>query len=101
MAVHGTLVSPISEVISLDLLMGIPTGDLIDVILTTSIDSWSSILTNRFPTPPTAGGFLTEVEALLEDPIVHPYPGVVKSISGILSPMSDILEPNVGQIWPR
>lgn len=59
------------------------------------------LLTNRFPTPPTAAAFLGEVFALEEDPIVIYGLDAPYYITGALVPEGDFLEPTQGQIWPR
>lgn len=59
----------------------------------------STTQANRFPVPPSAAGFGTDVDELVEwvsDGLGPPY-----IIFGSLNPESDFLEPTRGQIWPR
>lgn len=79
---------------------GIPVGTLRDVDLVTAVVGYSVIVANRFPVPPTAAAFLTEIEALEDTPMVF---DVVfgPPIAAALSPESVYLEPTIGQIWPR
>lgn len=101
MAQMGNLVEVIPPITSIEFINPIPVGDLKDRYIITSVDTLSPPITNRFPTAPTAGGFLTAVDELLNFPLPSPYPGVAKSINSILAPTGDVLEPQVGQIWPR
>ena len=101
MAVQGNLVSVTPLITTFDFISPIPTGDLIDPIIVTSIDRLSSPITNRFPVAPTAGGFLIDTTLEADPGWILPGPGVTRSITSILSPTLDVLEPTVGQIWPR
>jgi len=101
MAVQGNLVEVTPLITTLEFLPPIPTGDLIDRTTLTSIDLLSGPITNRFPTAPMAGGFLIDTTLEADPGWVLPGPGITRSINSILSPTLDVLEPNVGQIWPR
>lgn len=101
MAVHGNLIEVTPLVTTLEFLSPIPVGDLNDPIIVNSVDLLSSPITNRFPVPPTAGGFLIEATREIEPGWILPGPGITQSISSILSPSLDVLEPQIGQIWPR
>jgi hypothetical protein len=83
----------------------IPVGDLIDLFVLTrpTISDVGAVnYGNRFPTPPSAFGFLTMIfdpEGDLPyrfDGLGPPY-----NIIGALLPEGQYLEPTIGQIWPR
>lgn len=101
MAVQGNLVAVTPLVTTFDLISPIPTGDLIDRTTLTSIDLLSGPITNRFPVAPTAGGFLIDPILEVDPGWVLPGPGITRFITSVLSPTLDVLEPTVGQIWPR
>lgn len=96
MANQGNLTFPY-EVVTPDLLLGEPVGALVDVELVASPDGVTGTLTNRFPVPPTAGGFCVDVDTGLD---VSGLDGA-HIIVGALLPEGDYLEPTIGQIWPR
>lgn len=58
-------------------------------------DSISAPITNRFPTPPSAWGFMVSVDTGLA------FDGVTAALTGAVFPESIYLEPIIGQIWPR
>lgn len=62
---------------------------------------WTTpILGNRFPTPPSAVGFLARLYDIENPPVIvglkTPY-----LIRGAIDIESPYIEPNRGQIWPR
>jgi hypothetical protein len=98
MATQGTpLVTPYSPetIEAMDDLLG---TDLIQPFEMVSTDVVAGgNFTNRFPTPPTVGSFLVDVENEMPfDGIMAPYVYI-----GVLYPESPYLEPTIGQIWPR
>jgi hypothetical protein len=86
----------------LDSLAPIPIGALTDDGGTVMSRIATASLTNRFPTPPAAFGFLINVVdedynlAYKLDALTSPY-----VINGALNPPGQYLEPTIGQIWPR
>jgi len=92
-----------------DLVRALPFGGLIDDLFVTSPGDVEGLvgnpLSNRFPTPAIAWGFLTE------DPVENEYllpPDVDMALDppyyilgGPLHPEGSYLEPTIGQIWPR
>lgn len=103
MATQG---SPLRDVVTvgapLETVAGIPVGDLTDtfVLLSANLSSLTGVnYSNRFPTPPSAFGFLITPEADFVFDNVDPVVG--GTLIGALFPESDYLEPTTGQIWPR
>lgn len=104
MAVQGNLIQPYPDLVSIDNVVGIPVGALVDPwVMETVVDfTIDTVLAARFPTPPSALGFLTDVYDGEGEPIYGldglepPY-----FLTGSLYPESDYLEPTTGQIWPR
>jgi len=72
--------------------------DLVVPFVMASVDALSgSNFNNRFPTPPTVGSFLIDVEnEMAFDKIEPPY-----VVAGAVYPETNYLEPREGQIWPR
>lgn len=97
MANQGNLAFPYELEIP-ELVLGAPDGFLVDdAEVVTSSDGVSAILSNRFPVPPTAGGFCVDIDFGMETlGLSGPY-----LIVGALMPESGYLEPTIGQIWPR
>jgi hypothetical protein len=104
MPTFGPLVeSPYQLPTPLERLPAIPVGDLVDspYAVTTPPDTVPAPLANRFPTPPSAYGFLADkgwYETVLDGEVQQV--GNLPYISA-LSPEPTHLEPTVGQIWPR
>lgn len=106
MATQGTPLRDVNVIgAPLQTVKGVPVGALHDVfILTRATLSRveSTNYTNRFPTPPSAFGFLVDprdVDGELAygvDGLESPY-----ILAGALSPQGTYLEPTTGQIWPR
>lgn len=99
MAQFGPLidVTPSFDTGDLELIEPYAFGDLITPFVGVVPDGASSPIGNRFPVPPTAGGFLTDVEMEFAfDGVGLPW-----VVTGALYPESPYLEPRVGQIWPR
>lgn len=95
MAEFGPLSEPVT-VSEIDLVAGIPVGDLVDAGGTIeSVDGIVGMVTQRFPVPPSAGGFLKDTALELVGP------GVTGVISSALSVEGSYMEPTRGQIWPR
>jgi hypothetical protein len=63
-------------------------------------DGLGNPITNRFPTPPSAVGFLTDVEGE-EEPAWVISGGIASYLGGALAQEGPYLEPTIGQIWPR
>lgn len=88
----------------LDEFAPLPVGSLSEVFTVEApLDGLSApyIVTNRFPVPPTALAFLTDVDAFLENPFAYDALSPPYLLTGALYPESDYLEPTTGQIWPR
>jgi len=81
---------------SLELVNRIPIGPLITPFELTEQPLISEFVPNRFPVPPTAAGFITDVEDE-----TRKMTGVTQTIVSALSPAGSYLEPTIGQIWPR
>lgn len=106
MATQGTPLRDVNVVgAPLQVVEAIPIGDLVDLerITRANISKVGPTnYANRFPTPPSAFGFLTEVTN--EDGDV-PY--MIAGLStpyiliGAVYPESRFLESTIGQIWPR
>lgn len=79
----------------LELLGPIPQGGLTTPYPITDVDGITANLITRFPTPPSAFGFLTDVDFGMD------LRGITKVIAGAVFPESLYLEPTTGQIWPR
>jgi hypothetical protein len=82
----------------------LPIGELIDVVTLGAPDLGVTapyLITNRFPTPPTAIAFLTDVFRLMEEPMTFDGLGPPYILTSAVSPGGDFLEPTTGQIWPR
>jgi hypothetical protein len=97
MAVQGNLITP--YFVEVNLLEPAAYGDLVTPFeMDDPIGIVGVNLTNRFPTPPVAWGFLVDVEDA-----VGPIVGLSGryTIIGAVYPESDYLEPTIGQIWPR
>jgi hypothetical protein len=98
MAVQGTPLIDVIELTSIESVGPAAYGDLItpfEGVVPDSVEA--TIRTNRFPTPPIAWGFLTEViDAWQVEGVEAPY-----LVGGALTPGGTYLEPNIGQIWPR
>lgn len=93
--VDGVLVSS-PPYDTLELVDRIPIGPLASPYELIEQTGITEILSNRFPVPPTAAGFVTDVPD--ED---RKSTGVVMTIISALSPAGSYLEPTIGQIWPR
>lgn len=93
--IDGVLVSfpPYDEV---ELVDRIPIGPLVTPFELTEQTSIGQTISARFPVPPTAAGFITDVPD--ED---RRMSGVAMAIGSALSPAGSYLEPTIGQIWPR
>jgi|tagenome__1003787_1003787.scaffolds.fasta_scaffold20989187_6 hypothetical protein len=79
----------------------IPVGPLIDVGDVTSIVGLTSTVSNRFPIPPSAAAFLTDVDALANEPLRFDHLMTPYILVGAVAPTGSFLEPTIGQIWPR
>lgn len=79
----------------LELVGPIPQGGLTTPQETTDAEGVTAILASRFPTPPSAFGFLLDLDVDLD------FNGVTAYIPGAVYPESIYLEPTTGQIWPR
>jgi len=90
---------PLKELVvtDLELVAGIPVGGLITPQETDDVSGVTAILASRFPTPPSAFGFLYDLDPFLD----IQFDGVTKVITGAVYPESLYLEPTTGQIWPR
>jgi len=97
MAVHGTLNEPfvLDEVENIS---QIPMGDLVTPTDIGVPDLITALAPSRFPVPPTAWGFLTDI---LELEMAFSRVGPPYVYTGLLYPESPYLEPTIGQIWPR
>lgn len=65
------------------------------------IELVGEFLTDRFPTPPMAFGFLIEPEVDMPFDGLPSHKSVNVLTVGALSPEGLYLEPTIGQIWPR
>ena len=79
----------------------LPIGPLVDVGDVVSVEAFTSTVTNRFPVPPAAAAFLTDVDALVDEPLRFDHLMTPYVIYSALTPVSMYLEPTIGQIWPR
>lgn len=98
MATQGTpLLSPFT-LVAPDLVGQLALGDVNTPFEMTALDRVEGLVrANRFPVPPVAWGFLTDVETdMAFSHVQAPY-----TIYGALFPESPYLEPTIGQIWPR
>lgn len=103
MATQGDPLTDVALVASVESVAPIPMGDLLD------IDAYgpvyyveATVRSNRFPTPPSAFGFLIDVDAQFMFSAMPPATLVLPFKSGILAPIdASVLEPSLGQIWPR
>lgn len=96
MALIATLAEPV-VITDLELVDPYAYGDLTTPFtLDVAPTGFSAILANRFPTPPAAFGFLTDVLDAVSDPA-----GIAGVLTGAVYPESGYLEPTIGQIWPR
>lgn len=98
MAQIATLTEPYL-VTTFDFVAPLPYNKLTETFVVSSpLEGWvAPIVTNRFPTPPTAVAFLGVVDFDMQiDGLGPPY-----SIIGAVYPETKYLEPTVGQIWPR
>ena len=98
MATQGTpLVTPFS-LAAIELLgdnLGTPLAIPFEMVSVNALSGTNFI--QRFPTPPSVGSFLTDVEIEMAfDRIQAPY-----VFTGAVYPESPFLEPTIGQIWPR
>lgn len=99
--IEGALAT-IDQIDELNLIKGIPVEPLVSpYILDQSPIGSTQIITGRFPTPPSAAGFLTMVvDENGEDPIrISRIFG--NPLIGAVFPEGKYLEPTIGQIWPR
>lgn len=96
MAVQGTPLALPFELTAIDRIGVFPFGDLVTPFEIASIDTAKPVI-NRFPAPPVAWAFLTDVE----DSHTYPQLRITRSLTGVLVPYNDYLEPTIGQIWPR
>jgi len=95
MAVHGTVNIPYEQ-LGADLLVT-PMPELVMPFEVSGPDSLGGVIANRFPTPPSAFGFLWDRDVELT---IDGIEG--RLVSGALAPFNDYyLEPTTGQIWPR
>jgi len=98
MSVHGPLCEPYT-VMTIESIEPMSYGDLVELFVMEIIEGVVGVpITNRFPTPPIAWGFLTDDP---EDEFVFDGLGPPYDIRGALFPESPFLEPTIGQIWPR
>ena len=96
MATIATLSEPY-VVSSLEFVGAVPFGDLLTPYEGVVPDGVSAVVPSRFPVPPSAGGFLLDVdEEMMQYGVEAPY-----FITGAMYPESGYLEPTTGQIWPR
>jgi len=82
---------------ALEVVQPLPIGPLLDVGTITSVTGYTTTVSNRFPVPPSAAAFLTDVDTQM----VPSQQQVSTIIYGALSVAGPYLEPNIGQIWPR
>lgn len=82
----------------LDAVAAEPVGNLITIPTGTSRVEALNI-TNRFPTPPAAFGFL--ITPIIDFAFDRMDPVIGGTLIGVLLPEGDYLEPTRGQIWPR
>lgn len=101
MAIQGNLIAPVPEVTSLQFISPIPAGDLITPYVTVLTPGVTGTITNRFPVPPTAWGFTSDLDLALEGYLILPSPGVTQYIMGAVTYEGKYMEPTIGQIWPR
>lgn len=101
------IIANLSEPVTIAAVEGlpqIPVGALVDVVVFDVPNTGLApphVIANRFPTPPTAIAFLTDVDAFEESPIVFDGLGPPYYLNGVLVSEGDYLEPTIGQIWPR
>ena len=107
MAVHGPLIDiyPVPFT-AIESLQGEPDGPLSPspYELTSRDPAISAVESNRFPVPPTAGGFLVDpsIWNFPDFPVLEsPRLGATKILFSSLLPENTHLEPTLGQIWPR
>jgi hypothetical protein len=100
MAQIANLVEPVT-ISAVEWFQPLPIGPLLDVDPVTSVSSVGSPIANRFPVPPSAAAFLTDVDALLDASLVFDGLTTPYIFTGALFPGSPFLEPTIGQIWPR
>lgn len=95
MAVHGTLNRPYEQ-LGVELIFS-PMPELVTPLEVPSPDNLGGVIANRFPTPPSAYGFLWDRDIELTVDLIEG-----RLVAGALAPFSDYyLEPTTGQIWPR
>jgi hypothetical protein len=95
MAVHGTLNLPYSQP-DLELIV-VPGPKLVLPLGVPGPDGLGAVIPNRFPTPPSAMGFLWDHDPEFVFDVIEGH-----IVAGALAPFSDYyLEPTTGQIWPR
>jgi hypothetical protein len=86
---------------SLELIRGIPVGPLtLPYIVTGQPEDIVSTIANRFPVPPSAAAFVTDVDAFETEPMAFDLV-VGNPVGSALVPESVYGEPTIGQIWPR
>jgi hypothetical protein len=99
MAQIANLAQPYTVSAPLQAVAQIPVGALVTIPAGAPVGV-VSVITNRFPVPPTAAAFL--VDPLLEADEVIEMSGITgPPIIGALTPPGTYLEPTTGQIWPR
>lgn len=105
MAQIATL-SEVYPIAGIETVPPIPVGALADVATVIGLDLVDAItIKNRFPTPPSAVAFLTDVleenDAGIDNPLAYDSLTAPYTITGAVYPESSYLEPTKGQIWPR
>lgn len=108
MPTQATLCQPAADLAVIDNVAGLPSGILNQPYTFDGVGDFTVegvIRASRFPVPPAALGFLTDITDEAGDPI---YPlGVTIGlqppyyVNGAVNPPGNYLEPTTGQIWPR
>lgn len=65
------------------------------------LSGWTTIIGNRFPTPPSAVGFLSRLYEIENPPVIMSGLKAPYVIRGAMDVESPYIESNRGQIWPR
>lgn len=104
MAVEGTeLYEPYSVGAPIELMLGVPYGDLVEPYTQGTPELLTGQLNNRFPVPASAQAFLIDLGPLYDPLMSFDYLNSVATgyFAGALAPEGDFMEPALGQIWPR
>jgi hypothetical protein len=100
MAQVGTI-RDVATITSLEKLTPLSYGDFCTPFEMTLPNCISSVMSQRFPVPSIAWGFLAAVENSSVFPQWAFTRGPPYFLGSALTPEASYLEPKIGQIWPR